>query len=157
MSPTAAKAIPVSACPARAARTPTPLRRAAAIPSCHSAVLPIPASPSSSNAYPPAGTASMKRASACSSSRLPMIRSLVASRSSDSGRCRSVPIATWPRGDCEPGAASNTNWLRGEAVPIFLRVSPSLPTQRPRQGRCAATCGPALATGLRSASWSALA
>ena len=92
----------------RAARTrrkhTEPLSRAVRSPSCQSAVLPIPASPSISNACPPAGTASTNRASAASSSRLSMIRSVVVSPSIDSGRRRRVRITTSRHGDCRPAA-----------------------------------------------------
>ena len=47
--------------------------RARRAPSCQSAVLPIPASPSNSNADPPAGTASRNSPSTTSSLRLPTI------------------------------------------------------------------------------------
>ena len=59
-------------------KTRKPRSRASRSASCQSAVLPIPASPSSSNACPPAGTAARNASSASSSSRLPMISTAIA-------------------------------------------------------------------------------
>ena len=60
-----------------------PRSRARREPSCQSAVLPIPASPSNNNADPPAGNASKNAANATSSRRLPTI-------------CSAMPLTSRP-------------------------------------------------------------
>ena len=77
-SPTAAKATCASDCVGRDRSTRKPRSPARRSASSQRTVFPIPASPSNSNACPPAGAAARNDSSASSSSRLPMISAAIA-------------------------------------------------------------------------------